>query len=722
MWTCTSASFLVANGINELSVSVCVGDLKDYRASSLEEDRVLLDYIQSYVDGVNEFLGMEDYREMPFEFSLLGHSPSKWTLLDSFSIMRLMTWQMSRGNGHELTRSFLGKRLGKEYEYFDVEKEFREVSRHLPKGVEINFLPEIKESLQAPRADGLAGSNGWVVSGSMTKTGKPILSNDPHLPLSLPSIWYIMHLQAEDGLHVAGMTIPGMPCVAIGHNANIAWGVTLSFVDMADYFVEKVSKNNETYEFKGEQRKLIAHHHVIKVKGSEDVVFSSYETHHGPIMSDVEGIKEKISLQNAAFILPNVLKGFYGINFAKNWDDFTKSIAALSGLSLNINYADTEGNIGYQTSGTAPVRHVDSKKGTVMSEGWTGLNEWIGWVPSSEMPKALNPEQGFIVSANHRIVPDDYEHFLGECYLTGFRGKRIDTVLKSFKKDGRKLGVPDMIKLQLDARDDLAEQILTASLKQFSDDKTDADLTLGIGLLKKWDFEATVDSASCSVYSQFLREVLKHIFQPQFAKTGGEDPDMDMVLLRAGVPRPLLMKATDFVSREAPTVLFFLKNPEHQFVTEAGGLAVLLKKSVIDSIKYLKRHYGPGPESWKWGEVHQAQIVHALGHETPLSKVFNYGPFEIGGSDHTVLHTGSTLYGGKHHALGFLPSARLLVDMNNLDKSMLVIPPGQSGNPASEHFDDMFVPYISGKGYPFLHFSKAAVRMNGRYSITLATR
>eukprot|EP01135_Chromosphaera_perkinsii_P002757 Nk52_evm125s226 gene=Nk52_evmTU125s226 len=692
-------------------------DLKQLREDPSQKG--ILEVCQSYTDGVNEFLSADGYKQTPVEFTLLRHTPEKWTLLDTLSIMRFLTWQMSRGNYHELTRAFMGKRLGKEYEMFDVERHFHALAMHLPKGVEVNFITDLKAGLEAPKTEGFAGSNGWVVSGKFTKSGKPILANDPHLPLSSPSIWHQIHLTTEEN-NVAGVSIPGMPGVMIGHNDHIAWGVTLSFVDMADFFLEKISEDNKTYEFMGEKRDLTVHVDEIKVKGGTVVRHTSYETHHGPIVSDVEGIEERLALQNAAFILPSPTAGFLGFNKAKNWKDFCEALEDFRSLSLNIVYADKEGNIGYHTTGTPPVRHAESKRGTLVSEGWTGKNEWISWVPVKEMPKTLNPEQGYVVTANHRIVDPEYKHFLGECFLTNFRASRIEELIKQFITKSIKFSMEDMIKIQLDVKEVVGERMVRKVFSSIVEDK-DADVNKALTMLKNWDFQVSADSTTALIYQEFIHCALHVLLSPQFKRTGGTDMDEDVLAFRGALPKPLLVVGSELIGRESGSVLKMLSEADHPFVKEAGGVKTVVKQALKMTVERLKKENGPDFTKWTWGKYHQAQLVHSLGHKGPLAKVFNYGPFPIDGNEHTVLHTSSHLL-KKHLALGFLPSMRTIVDFSDLEKAVMVILPGQSGNPASKHYDDMFSLYMSGRDYPLMHFSRETVRQNAVHSLVLKSK
>ena len=286
------------------------------------------------------------------------------------------------------------------------------------------------------------GSNNWVVSGEHTDTGLPLLANDPHLGIQMPSIWYEVGLHAP-GWDVTGFSFAGVPGVIIGHNDNIAWGVTNAGTNVHDLFIEKINPSNPNqYEFMGEWQDMEIIQEVIKVNGGEDVVIDVRLTRHGPIINEVASIELEgracLAVQWTAEEPSRILQSVILLNQAENYDDFREALRYWDIPSQNVVYADVEGNIAYQLPGLTPIRK--NGDGLVPVPGWTGEYEWEGWIPYEELPAVLNPEKGYIVTANHAIVDEDYPYFITMYWDNGDRGQRIDELIQEAMADGKVIG------------------------------------------------------------------------------------------------------------------------------------------------------------------------------------------------------------------------------------------------------------------------------------------
>ena len=307
-----------------------------------------------------------------------------------------------------------------------------------------------------PRIDGI-GSNNWVIGGQHTATGLPLLADDPHLGIQMPSIWYENSLHAP-GWDVVGFIFPGVPGVVIGHNDRIAWGVTNVGPDAQDLYLEKLNPNNDPlqYEFEGEWEDVEVIEEVIKVNGGEDVVLEVRLTHHGPILNEVEeGINDVLAVRWVAHEPTKAVKALYLLDQAQNFDDFRAALEHWAIAPQNFIYADVDGNIGYQTPGWVPIRPNDD--GLAPKPGWTGEHEWEGWIPYDEMPTLYNPDSGYIVTANNAVVDADYPYQLSLYWNDGDRAQRITDLIEAAIADGD-VTAQDLAEIQFDSYSLLGER------------------------------------------------------------------------------------------------------------------------------------------------------------------------------------------------------------------------------------------------------------------------
>jgi len=522
----------------------------------------LRDALEAYAAGVNAFLDRADGR-LPVEFTLIRHQPEPWTALDSLAWARVMIWNLSHAWAGEMVRARLIEKLGPE-RAADLEIRYPERNpTTLPRGIEFNRLtPDgMLEAAKGPFLGQAFGSNGWAVSADRMSTGATVLCNDMHLALRLPSIWYAVHLVAGpdgEGLNVTGVSLPGVPMVMVGHNARLAWGMTLALTDCEDLFVERFHPDApHRYEFRGEWREAEVVHEPIRVKGRaaphvEEVLI----THHGPIISDVVGFPaQRLAVQSMALRPCPAIQGWFQLNRARNWDAFVAAMRLIEAPQLNVPYADVDGNIGYWVTGKVPVRAKG--QGLVPAPGWSGEYEWIGEVPFEDIPHALNPGQGYVVTCNHRIVADDYPHFLGTVWMNGYRARRIVDV---FESKGT-LSPEDFRALHVDFHS-IPGLELAARLEGLS--SPDPDVQAALEALRAWDGNLTTDSVAGTLYEATLQRLLHNLWEPTLGK------DLLLQLLGEGI-HPMLYASTEFHGHAPVTALDMLDDPNSPWVREAGG-------------------------------------------------------------------------------------------------------------------------------------------------------
>jgi penicillin amidase len=378
-------------------------------------------------------------------------------------------------------------------------------------------------------------------------------------------------------------------------------------------------------------------------------------------------------------------RGWLWLNQAQDWDDFVKALRLISAPQLNIAYADLDGNIGYWCTGSVPVRAQG--KGDVPVPGWTGDYEWLGEVPFDEMPHALNPQQGYVVTCNHRLMPDDYAHFLGEVWMNGYRARRLSELLESKQP----LLLEDMRALQLDFYCIPGREFANCLLDLQSED---GDVKLALDLLRRWDGYLVPETIGGTVYEVARYTVLRNIFAVALK------PSLMNQWAGKGF-HPLLMPASEFYGHDTVTLLRMLDRPESWWLQQAGGRDAVLPRSLKQAVEWLRAALGSDVQQWQWGRLHRANFPHALALQKPLDLVFNRGPYPIGGDTDTVCQT-AMLPDEAYDNKAWSPTYRQIVDLSDLSRSQWMYAPGQSGQLGSKHYDDLIEPWLKGETIPML--------------------
>jgi penicillin amidase len=640
--------------------------------------------VMAYTSGVNAYL--QSGQPLPLEFRLLRHQPDPWQPLDTIAYARLQMWALTEGASAELVAAKLIDYLG--------EARARELFPHypaespvtLPDGLEMNLLWQTAAApfLGKGLLNGAGrGSNAWVIAASRSATGHAILCNDMHLPLVTPSIWHFQHLHSNDGLHVTGFTQPGLPYVLVGHNAYIAWGATISYIDCEDFFVEKLHPTDPTqYEFEGQWRQAEVINERITVRGQADHIETVICTHHGPIIphfQPAEVSTQALALSSTALDVNIDFDGFGLLNQAKNWQDFVTAIAHISSPSLNILYADSQNNIGHWVSGRVPVRA--NGDGLTPAPGWTGSHEWLSTIPFAEMPHAFNPQQGYIVSANHRLMNDDYPHYLGQMWRNGYRAQRLEQLINSQDK----LSVADCQRFQMDLLS-IPGQKLVSLLSHL--ETADAEANIALEWLKTWDGWLDVTTIGGTVYEIFLTQLA------QAALSSHLEIPLMYRYLGAGL-HPQLSPVNEFQGYWGVTLLRWLTSAETSWLPAGEERDLLLVQCLSATTAVLRQTLGDDPQKWHWGRLHQVRFPHPLGLIRPFDYFFSPGPYPIGGDGDTVLQT-SIRPDMPYENNAVSVSSRHIVDMGNLSEAVAIMAPGQSGHPGSPHYDDLIDPWCQG--------------------------
>jgi len=667
---------------------------------------------QAYADGVNAYIAQHQ-KTLPLEFRLMTYFPYAWTVEDSALVGLSMTEFLNHYiYKKELQREKVLSKLGPELTAdLYVNSSWRD---HVPgeEGQSIENEPPAGESpeqeeeespgkeksgkrsaieqLQVPRllaplvarddnfdGDLRPGSNNWVVSGAHTVTGKPMLSNDMHLDLRMPNTWYEAHLTSGD-YDVAGVTLPGVPYVIVGHNQQIAWGFTNLGPNVEDLYIEKFNDRGEYLTPQGwqqpEHRK-----EIIRVKGKPDVNLDVVITRHGPIITSlVPGETRPLALKWTIYDNDGAIP-FFQVDLARNWEEFCAAFSRLASPGQNVVYADTDGHIGYQATGRVPIRPGD---GMLPVPGDDDAHEWTGYVPYDKMPSVLDPPSGIIATANARVTPKDYPYTLAIEWSAPYRVQRIYKLLSTNKK----YTAADMLTIQTDVRSEI--DLFCAQRFVYAVDhtpKASQRAKAAADVMRNWDGTMSVDLAAPTIayYSRQSLEVL---------------------LLR------------DKLGDDWKTYRWFMKpvwlenilmnQPPRWLPSGYANYDELLTAAVDATVS---EKDAPSVLSiWRWGRVHKVDVQHPFWSNFPVLKRATPGPQPLSGDEDTVKQV-------KTH---FGPSERFTADMSELDHSTLNVVNGQSGNIFDDHFNDQWDAYYHGRTFP-LPFSPQAVQQAGVHHLRL---
>ena len=704
-----------------------------------EQEVALLDdtvrgYYEAYADGVNAYLADHQGAAASLEYAILGlqnpdYEIEPWTPADSVAWLKAMAWDLRTNIEDETERALLAQTFspdqiaelypGYPYDEHPVIVPQLTVAASPPgpesdtdaatasvDWTEASSVIEAASLLLGDAGEGV-GSNSWVVSGRLTESGLPLLSNDPHLGASLPSVWHQVGLRCRTvtdacAFDVAGFSFSGVPGVVIGHNANIAWGFTNLTADVTDLYLEKVQ--GDEYWRDGVLVPLETRTETFRVAGGEDVTLEVRSTVHGPIVSgltdDFTAIADDpytgstdaaapptgapageyaVSLRWTALDAGRTASAIFALNRAQNFDQFRGAAALFDVPAQNLVYADRQGNIGYQTPGRLPVRGVGD--GTMPQPGWDSAHDWTGFIPFDDLPVVLNPESGYIVTANNAIVPEDYRYFLGSDWDYGWRAARIVDLIERESADGA-LTADDMTAIQADQEFWMGKRLAVVYADVAVDD---ARAQQAIDLLAGWDAQNDADSAGAAYANVLWDELAQDLFS------------------RRDDPAPLGGQSRLFVVVDA-----LLDDPESEWWTndEIGvdGQDEMLSRAAIDAADRLAGLQGDDVNAWRWGDLHAIALVsETFGSSgiAPIEALFNRGPFPVGGGASVVDATGWAL-GSGGFATSTVPSMRMTIDLSDLDASRWNHLTGTSGHAFHPNYIDQFEAWQQQRQTPWL--------------------
>jgi penicillin G amidase len=696
-------------GADALGADLLMRTLGMRRVAEREErelSTLLRAFLDAYTAGINGAIDCAP--ALPIEFQLVRVESEPWTAVDLLAASKLMAFGLSTNWELELLRAQLVRIAGAE-----------RAERLEPQYPRANPIVTAPGLLYAGRGNDLAaqiervretlglsvpagGSNNWVVSGARSVTGRPLLACDPHLTTTIPDLWYEADLSCDE-FRVRGATLPTNPFPVFGQTAATAWGFTNVMADTQDLFVERLNADDaRLYEFEGDWRRaeVVREEVTVKGRGRPETIDVTI-THHGPIVNAPLGAHDEqpLALSWTGLQYPCITESGYRTMLAQSADEVAEATEDHAVPPLNMLFADRDGNIGYQLAGKIPIRRGGCPD--LPKPGWTGEFEWDGTVPYDELPRLSNPPEGFIVTANNRIVDDDYPYHITSEWMTGYRARRIEEMLGERERHSLR----DFERMQLDFYSypgvDTVQRL--SRLHPRSQREVRA-----IERLKSWDGHLDARTIAGTIY---------HAFTVVFAQTvvRAAVPDETLVeryLNKSGValfavvssPWRFQARMIELWDEGDPAWFASSERPEGR---PWDDVALEALEAALDG---LEERYGRDPDRWRWGRVHGVEFVHPFGAANPVfRRIFNRS-VETGGASETVTQNGYLASDPFKGVWG--PVYRMLVDLGDRRRSRWQLTTGQSGHPGSRHYDDMLEGWRDGHTNP-VYFDEHELRAAG---------
>jgi penicillin amidase len=647
-------------------------------AATIDERR--RSYLEAYAAGVDA--AVASARALPLELQLLGIDPEPWRPADSLAIGKIVSLGFSTNVETELFRAELVRKVGVE-RAARLEPAYPEGNPVVMGGEWSGDALALADQFAAVReALGIglqpAGSNNWAVSSERSATGRALLAGDPHITTSMPDVWYTVELSAP-GVDLRGGSMPSFPGLMIGQTPRFAWSFTNAMADVQDLFVERIEDGR--YLFEGDWLPLTVHREEVRVRGRrEPEVVEVEETHHGPVITGPLGAEtdEPLALAWTGLREPFVTALSLDIGDTADGREAVEAFEPYAVPVMNMVWADTRGNIGYKLVGKLPQRRGGCPD--VPKPGWTGDYEWEGYVPYDEQPELVNPEDGMLVTANNRIAPDGYPHHITSEYLDGYRAARIADLLGERERHS----LDDFARIQCDLYSipgEITARRLTA-LQPRDDRQREA-----LDLLERWDHRMEADSEAASLYKVFIVHFARLVAEAAIGDPGYAERWRSKSLMG-------FTAMTSSPWRFHAHLLDLWEEADRDLV---GGrdweeLALDALDAALDELSQRRDR--------TWGAVSGLRFPHALGEGTTLaSKLLDRWlsrRVPMGGAQETVCQIGFVPHQGDYTG-SWAPSYRLLCDLGDMDRSRWQHMTGQSGHPASKHYDDLLDDWFQGR-------------------------
>jgi penicillin amidase len=643
-----------------------------------------VDRLVAYSEGINRYIESH-LHQLPLEFRLLRYEPEPWRPEDSLTIGKGFAFFLSTSFFTRLTLSLIADKLGGQAAKLEslspaypagelsITRAALDASQELLRFVNGSFK-------QTEWGVGGQGSNNWVIAPHRSATEKAILCNDPHLRMTLPSLWYLVHLRAasrgksSSGFEVWGGSIPGSPCIHLGFNRRIAWGVTAAVCDDADLYREKIHPENADVYAVGDQWVEMEHQEErIRIRGGKEVTKRLRFTRHGPIVSDFiphGSTSESLALRWTAHDPGEEARALYGVNRASDWEEFLRSLSYQIAPTLNYLYADREGNIGYALAGRVPLRRRPHS--LLPLPGWNKQWDWQGYIPFHELPRLYNPPEGVIATANNKITDSSYPHYLSDLFDSPYRIRRIKELLT--KKE--RFSLEEMADIQRDTVSIQGRELVQALREDLEAIRAKNTASTNIvERLMQWEGDCSESSAEAALFHVFYQRLMHNLLSPDL----GEE---------------LFLAYAEIFNQSLVPIDRILRNPQSPWF-DAVPRRAIVEKSLTEAETELAGRLGTDTKGWSWGKLHTLTLHHTFDRSKILEPIFSVGPFPSSG-DGVTINMGFFRHSNPYQQI-VGPSMRMLIDLGDWRRSSFILPSGQSGHPFSPHYKDQTELWRSGK-------------------------
>lgn len=689
-----------------------------YETLDAQEKRLL----DQFAAGVNAYV--ESHKYLPMEFGLTGYEPEPWRPQDSLSIFGLINLGLAANLNEEITFLVMAEKLGAHRAaylfpvYPDEDLPFAEANKLA--GTELSGLSHlypawarVKQQVRDLTALGGPASNNWAIAGSRTESGKSIVANDTHLHLTMPSFWLIMHLKSPT-YDAAGVMVPGVPLITLGFNGRIAWGATMVMGDSQDLFLEKLETRDgePCYVYGDDCLPVVEQEEVFHIKGKPPVEKVIRSTHHGPMLNEaLEALTSVPDLPGMPLVFDEryglahrwsmsdgerSLTAFYHLGKAADMAEAREALSLIDSIYLNIVHGDAD-NIAWQVTGRYPMRKGGT--GHLPSPGWTGEYDWGGYLAFEGQPYSLNPPEGFVGTANNRTVDSRSAHHLSSTWFGPERVERLTQILSGMEgatSDDMTAMHADRLSLmavktqRLLFEGDLAASVVEI-INRWQDRDASARAEMALEMLRpdRFDCVMDADSASAAVMGAFHHSFSRNVFLDEL---GPEDSLEWEIFQKNNIDSYNAPEDHLLVRAESP---FFDDVTTEAVETKADVIA----RSLADAYDLCRERMGKNPGEWTWGRVHTYHWRNIVTTVAPiLGRIFNRGPFPAGG-DLQTLNVAGYQWGDNFDVI-FIPAMRMVVDFGLADPAFLITHGGQSGDPASPHYEDMIDPWLNVENNP----------------------
>lgn len=689
-------------------LSLGIADQSVATVSNLRQNDPMVERAQAYLDGINEFI---EQGPTPIEFYLTGIDKEPFTLEDVYNAVGYMAFSFAQAQKTDPLLSAMREKLGDEYmKDLAIDSDTTTAWIKNYKGTPADTLgTDITASVYAALENFpvplFEGSNSWVVAPAKTKSGKVILANDPHIGFAQPSVWYEAHVNTPTyekyGYHLAGVPFP-----LLGHDRNLAYGLTMFENDDIDFYYEEVNPSDSTQYKTVEGWKNFEYvTKTIKVKDGDDVSFTYKKTQHGPVMNQVVDFVTGESPVAMSWIYTQqkneVLHALHGLSHSTNLDEFKSALPKIHAPGLNVMYGDVEGNVAWWA--TAKLYQMpDSLSTKFILNGASGTEEPLRFLDFSENPSAINPPWNYVYSANNQ--PDSIAGMLYPgYYLPENRAKRIVQLLDA-KNDWDKESISDMI---LDVTSPVNTELITELIKWFDVSHLTKEQLVLVDSLKNWDGRYTLSSTSPTLFHRSEYFMVKNTMEDEMG------PEMFQQFLGTHLFKRQIAWGAKMENGK------WWDNINTPDVVETRKDMIM--KSFAEAWASLENDLGPDPSQWTWDKVHTLEHQHPFGKVASLRSYFNVGPFPVEGTREVINNLSFPYDGTGFYKVSSGPSTRRIIDFSDIENSISILPTGQSGNPFSKHYKDQAEMYVNGQ-FRKMMMNKAEIQETAESVLTFTKR